>query len=203
MRSLKKEEQTQSNERNLSDEVKWGIVISWKYFDQNIDQIVKIFSLKSEGTVSKIISKYKIQGDVSNNYFQSGRNSKQSSILDQGVIVDAIQQQNIKYTIQDVQNTINEDFGFEYSYKQVYEEMKELGLKYGRTQLVKQLSDKNKTDRVNFCKELAYQNLETILYSDETIFSFYNNNLSIWYSDDYNKNIEVNSIHKDQNSVHI
>lgn len=54
------EENDNKADRFLSDEVKWGVIISIKYFELKYVDIAKMFGIASIGTVSKIYNKYLI-----------------------------------------------------------------------------------------------------------------------------------------------
>jgi len=63
----------------LTEEQRWGIIISWKYYNESYEKICNLYDIASKGTITKIIDKYKQQGNICFNYHFSGNLDQSSS----------------------------------------------------------------------------------------------------------------------------
>ena len=89
----------------LSDEVKWGIVISRKYYNEKYTDIMSRYGLQSKGTVSKILKKYEETGTVENQFSGPGSYTKQSEELLSAI--DVMIAENPKTTQTIIQRELN------------------------------------------------------------------------------------------------
>ncbi|KAL4505207.1 hypothetical protein ABPG72_016274 [Tetrahymena utriculariae] len=190
------------NGRILTEEQKWGVIIGWKYYDSSYDELMKKFNIKSKGTISKLIDKYQIQKNVSNNMSFSGRNNENEIITD--LVKESVQNQvEKKFNMNEIQAHFNQEYGYQISKTKLHKELKKLGLKYGRANIIHQLSDSNKLARKTHCKNYSYQMIDDIVFSDESIFSLRDNKVEIWYSQEFSKNIEIKPLQYNEQYIHI
>ncbi|KAL4465540.1 hypothetical protein ABPG72_013989 [Tetrahymena utriculariae] len=133
----------------------------------------------NKGTCSKIINKFKKQGNVDNNF----QNRRRQSILSlypyiKEEIEHALQQKKSS-TISQVQAKLNSQ-NFDISKSSVYRIMKQKEYNYVKVKFKHQLTDKNKEERVEFCKIWRTRSQASIWYSDESVFELEKDFGYIW-----------------------
>ncbi|KAL4494399.1 hypothetical protein ABPG72_019809 [Tetrahymena utriculariae] len=166
----------------LSEEERWAVIISFKYFNLKQVQICEKYPFATKSNVSKIIKKYNETGSVQNKP-KSGR----PSIIQQHpniseMVQTVLQDANRVCSSRQVQEYLENDFQVSISKDSANKILKELGFKYGRVNMIHKLTDENKVQRLKYCKHAIRNAFHNIIFSDECVFSIRNNNLKIWYN---------------------
>ncbi|KAL4463293.1 hypothetical protein ABPG72_013602 [Tetrahymena utriculariae] len=130
----------------LSEEERWTVIISFKYFNLKQVQICEKYPFATKSNVSKILKKYNETGSVQNKP-KSGR----PSIIQQ--------HPNISEMVQTVLQDAN----------RVCSSRQELGFKYGRVNMIHKLTDENKVQRLKYCKHAIRNAFHNIIFSDECL----------------------------------
>ncbi|KAL4487881.1 hypothetical protein ABPG72_022741 [Tetrahymena utriculariae] len=197
------QDQQFSGNKFLSEEQKWGVIIGFKYFNQNYDQLMEMFLIKSKGTITKLLQKYSQQSNVENNHHFSGQNGLDKQVLEEQ-INSLVQNENykVKFSVNDVQLSLAaEDTTI--SRSSTYNIMKDLNFKYGRALIQHALTEQNKIKRIKHCRLYSYQDLSQILFTDETIISLRDNKVQIWYRQDFEKQIQKSDTNWNNSFIHV
>ncbi|KAL4469135.1 hypothetical protein ABPG72_020088 [Tetrahymena utriculariae] len=165
----------------LSEEQKWGIIISIKHFNLTYEEIAEEFNIGSKGTVSKVYHKYLLQNDVQNNHHNKGRSTKRDDSMHECIdqVIETIGQKH--YSSKDIQSQLSNQHKIHVSTPTVINCLKTLGLKYGRIKYCHELTQVNKDQRVEVGKQMLIMNFERIVFSDESLFQINENSLQIWH----------------------
>ncbi|KAL4465717.1 hypothetical protein ABPG72_015118, partial [Tetrahymena utriculariae] len=191
----------EQSERLLSEEIKWAVIISIKYFNLSYRQIQEKFELSNIGTISKIWSKYQLFGDVKNNYEGSGgSNAKDLNEEIQESIQDLGQP---KYSLTDVRQQLKNNYNIEISQTALWQKFQDLEMTYGKTKEIHALSDKNKVDRLTYCLQNRNNNLENIIFSDECMFALQENGTFCWFSPGQQKVSQTLSLSNKNKQIHV
>ena len=167
-----------TNSIYLSDEIKWGIVISRKYYKEKYNDIMDMYNLSSKGTISKILKKYEETGSVNNLFTGPGSYSKQSEELIASI--DKLIQSNPKSTETLIYRKLKEE-DISVSTWLIAKIRRQLGYKKSKIRLKPHLNQNHKDKRVEYCKEMVNDNMSNIIFSDECIFALNNDCSTVWY----------------------
>ncbi|KAL4500756.1 hypothetical protein ABPG72_019990 [Tetrahymena utriculariae] len=173
--------------RLLSEEDKWLIIIAKKYFNMCQKDISEIFNFH-EGTISKIWTKYRSQNNVLNNYQNSGRKVEHNFELMAEKINEIIEAKPT-ISIEQMQQSLNSQ-KFYLSIGTLHSIMKQVDYQKKSMNQIHLLTEENKMERFDFCHHWITKNLDNIWYSNETIFSVENQKVKVWVRDSNNNKIE-------------
>ena len=162
----------------LSDEVKWGIVISRKYYNEKYTDIMSRYGLQSKGTVSKILKKYEETGTVENQFSGPGSYTKQSEELLSAI--DVMIAENPKTTQTIIQRELNKQEVY-VSTSLISRIRSRLGYKKGKIKLRPSLTEAHKQKRVEYCSKMQFDQMKNVIFSDECIFSLNKDGSMVWY----------------------
>ena len=168
----------ESSTNYLSDEAKWGIVISRHYYGEKYTDIMDLYDGKSKGTISKVLKKYDEIGHVENQFKGPGAYTKQSSEMN--TIVDDLITQNPKTTQTVIQRELRRR-DIHVSNWLVSRVRGQLGYKKGKIKLIPRLTETHKLKRVQYCQKMLKDKFTNVIFSDECVFALNKDGSMVWY----------------------
>ncbi|KAL4465546.1 hypothetical protein ABPG72_013995 [Tetrahymena utriculariae] len=155
---------TKSEQFQIEHNIRWQVI---GYFEccHNQQQTADQFCIH-QSSVSRILSKFQITGDVTN-YQKSGRNHILGN--DEEFAIEEMVQKYRYSTAQEIADNL------EVSRNTVLSKMHNIGLKFSIPKDISQLNVSHIEKRLRHCTKLKSENIKTIIFTDESYFQLYRN----------------------------
>ncbi|KAL4478219.1 hypothetical protein ABPG72_016531 [Tetrahymena utriculariae] len=177
------------SKHQLSDEEKWLIVVSYKYFGFSQAEIVKDFGF-AQSTVSRILKRYNQTGGVSNQYENCGRTPMKEQHPEVSSLIKEQLVENRTISTRQIAYQLQEQHNIDISHVTVCSIMDDEGFDYKRTKQIHLLTTENKLERMKYItKQMASPKLKFYVFSDESIFQVDKFNSFTWCNGDDITNI--------------
>lgn len=173
---------TNRTSRLYTDEQKWAIIISMKYFNLEQHQVVEKFGA-CKVAVSRIWSKYTNENTVDNCYENCGRKARFSPERVNVALENAIQE-NRKASSSTLKRRLEEDDGIRYASPTVRKKRKVIGYVGKRPVARPSLTEVTTEARIKYCRDHAEDKFTNVLFIDESIVQMNENKEIIWYKPD-------------------
>ena len=165
--------------KHFTDEQKWAIVISLKYFGLKQYEVAEKFGA-CKVTVSRIWSKYSKENTLKNNYQNCGSKHKFSPGRVEKVIDEAIQE-NRKINSSNLKRKLEEDDNIRYRSPTIGKLRKVLGYVGRRPSEKPHLTDTKREARKKYCRDHAKDKFTNVLFIDESVVQMNENKEIVWY----------------------
>ncbi|KAL4490735.1 hypothetical protein ABPG72_021789 [Tetrahymena utriculariae] len=160
-------------QQSIPVEIRWQVIGGHRLNASN-KELAKEFQI-SESSISRIITKWRVNGEVKN-YSKSGRPSTVNEDKMEEIIV-AMSEGEVTSA-----NILRSKLSFECSRQMITRILHELDYEFKKKQKVVYLTDISKSKRLKHCKEYLNNNLDGIVFTDESYFREFNYTEYCWTS---------------------
>jgi transposase len=175
----------------LSEEQKWGIIISKKYFNLSEKEILETFDIGSRSSIYYVWNKYNTTGDIKNNYENAGRRTKITEEKKQEI--KEFFKENPFSSVRYGANRLSSN-EFTVSPSTLDRTLHEIGFKSGNSLPKKTLSKINQEKRMEYCLQNRGSTFKHAIFSDESLFMLDATKKLMWYCSIEDRIVEENPV---------